>query len=263
MWEIKDLDAETIADGFCVAPYAGAVASFERTGSNLEEALAERRRFLTDRLAAGTAWGKIAYEDGVTVGWVDCFPAGVDGWVTIGCVAVARGAGGRGIGTALVNAVVEEARARGTKGVTVGATVWDHMPKGFFAKCGFADTDEKADMSRMILKLGTAEDPRFPEAESLYRPELEEGKVVVDLIRTGKCPTIYQTHSLVKRAAEHFPGKVIVNEYATSEPEIVGRFGKGGCGTYVNGEAAFFGYPGDLDGVTAFLRKKVDETEQA
>jgi GNAT superfamily N-acetyltransferase len=262
MLEIKDLDEKTIRDGFCTRPYPGTHKSFEKTGSNLEEALAERRRFLSDRLIEGTVWGKIAYKKGEPAGWIDCFPADLEGWVLIGCIDVGEGFRRQGVGSALTKAIIEEAKKRGVKGVAVGATVWEHMPKGFFAKCGFVDTDEKADMSLMILKLEGVEDPRFPPKENLYKPQRVKGKVVIDLIRTGNCPTPYATHYLVKKAAERFKDKVAVNEYATSEADVVERFGKGGCGTYVNGESAFFGYPGELDKIVEFLQKKVDEIEE-
>jgi predicted N-acetyltransferase YhbS len=259
MLEIKDLDEKTMLDGFCAKPSPEALKSFEKTESKLEEALAERQRFLSDRLTEGTVWGKIACRDGEPLGWIDCFPTDLDGWVVIGCIIVQTSVLGQGIADALMKAVIDEAKNRGAKGVTVGATVWEHMPKGFFAKYGFVDTDVKADMSLMILKLKDVETPRFPPRENLYKPQLVKGKIVIDLIRTGNCPTAYQMHDLVKKAAKRFKDKVIVNEYATNEKDVVGRFGKGGCGIYVNGESAFFGYPGELDDIVVYLQKKVDE----
>lgn len=259
MLEIKGLDAKTLIDGFCASPSPEDLRSFEKTGSNLEEAHAERRRFLSDRLAQGTVWGKIAYKDGKPAGWIDCFSTDLDDWTVIGCIVVQTSTLGHGIGDALIKAVIKEAKNRGAKGVTVGATVWDHMPKAFFAKYGFVDTDEKSNMSRMNLKLENVEDPKFPPKENLYEAQLVKGKVVIDLIRTGNCPTIYQMHDLIKKAAKRFKNKVVVNEYATSEKDVVERFGKGGCGTYVNGESAFFGYPGEFDDIVAYLQKKVEE----
>jgi GNAT superfamily N-acetyltransferase len=261
MLEIKDLDEKTIRDGFCTRPYPGTHKSFEKTGSNLEEALAERCRFLSDRLIEGTVWGKIAYKNGEPAGWIDCFPADLEGWVLIGCIDVEEGLRRQGVGSALTKAVTEEAKKRGVKGVAVDTSVWYHMPKGFFAKCSFVDTDDKADISRMILKLQDVEAPRFPPSENLYEPQLVKGKLVIDLIRTGNCPTAYQTHDIVKKAARRFEDKVIVNEYAASERDVAKRFGKGGCGMYANGEPMFFGYPGEPDDVEAYLQKKVDEIE--
>jgi GNAT superfamily N-acetyltransferase len=262
MLEFKDLDEGTMLDGFCVKPSHEWVEWNKERRSNLEEAQAERRRFLSDRLAEGTVWGKIAYKNSKPVGWIDCFPTDVDGWAVIGCMGIEEGFGGQGIGRALVEAVIEEAKKRGLKGLTVGATVWDHMPKAFFAKYGFVDTDEKADMSGMNLKLEDVGDPQFPPEEDLYAFKPVPGKVVIDLMRTGGCPTPYLTHYFVKKAAERFKDKVIVNEYATSEADVVERFGKGGGGMYFNGESAFFGYPGELDDIVAYLQKKVDELEK-
>jgi predicted N-acetyltransferase YhbS len=262
MLVIKDLDEGTMLDGFCTKPDLEEHGGFKKTEADLKEAVAERRRFLSDRLAQGTVWGKIAYKDAEHVGWIDCYSTDLKGWVLIGCIMVQKTLRGQGIGGALMKAVIEEAKKRGLKGLTVDATVWEHMPKGFFAKCRFVDTDEKADMSLMILKLEDVEDPQFPPEENLYEAQLVKGKVVIDLIRTGGCPTPYLMHYFVKKAAERFKDKVIVNEHATSEREVVERFGKGGQGMYVNGESAFFGYPGELDKIVAYLQKKVDEIEK-
>jgi GNAT superfamily N-acetyltransferase len=262
MLEIKNLDAKTMADGFCTEPSPEGLEWFKKAGStesDYEEALAERRRFLSDRLAQGAVWGKIAYKEGKPAGWIDCFPSDLKDWVVIGCIIVNAGFTGQGIGRALMEAVVNEAKKRGARGVMVGATIWEHMPKGFFAKCSFIDTDEKADISRMVLKLGKADDPQFPPKENRYQPQLVKGKVVIDLIRTGNCPSPYLTHYLVKKAAEGFKDKVVVTEYATSEKEVVERFGKGGCGIYFNGEPSFFGYPGELENIVAYLQEKIVE----
>ncbi|MBN2379581.1 GNAT family N-acetyltransferase [candidate division WOR-3 bacterium] len=262
MLEIKDLDEETMLDGFCTGPDPKERGGFEKTGANLEVATAERRRFLSDRLAQGKAWGKITYKDGKPAGWIDCFTTNLDSWSVIGCMWVEKSLRNQGIGGALVKALIEDARKRELIGVTVDATVWDHMPKGFFAKCGFVDTNERANISRMILKLEDVEDPQFPPKESFYKPQLVKGKIVIDLIRTGNCPTIYEMHNLVKKAAQRFKDKVVVNEYATNEKEIVERFGKGFEDIYVNGERAFFGYPGEIDKIVEFLQAKVDEIEK-
>lgn len=259
MLVIKDLDEGTMLDGFCTTL---SPEDCEIPESRDKEAKAERRRFLSDHLAQGTVWGKIAYKDGKPAGWIDCFTTNLDGWAVIGCIAVEESLLGQRIGRALLEALVEDAKKRGLEGLTVGATVWYHMPKGFFAKCGFVDTDEKADSSRMNLKLREVEDPMFPPKENLYKPQLVKGKIAIDLIRTGNCSTIYEMHYLVKKAAGRFKDKVIVNEYATSEKDVVKRFGEGGCGTYINGESAFFGYPGELDKIVEFLQKKVNELEK-
>jgi GNAT superfamily N-acetyltransferase len=262
MLEIKDLDEGTMLDGFCIKPLPLVLENFEKIGANLEKAQAERRRFLSDRLTQGRVWGKIAYKDGKPAGWIDCFPTNLDSWAVIGCIAVKKSLRGQGIGEALIKSMVEDAKKRELKGLTVGATTGHHMPKGFFAKYGFVDTNERANFSMMILKLKDVENPEFPPEENLYEFKPVQGKVVIDLIRDGGCPTPYATHHLVKKAAERFKDKVIVNEYATSEVDVVERFGKGGGGMYFNGESAFFGYPGEFEDIVAYLQKKVDEIKQ-
>ena len=81
----------------------------------------------------------------------------------------------------MIKACIEDCKAKRAKGVTVRATVWEHMPKGFFRKYGFVDTDEKANISRMILKPKDIPDSRFPPQKNLYRPHLEKGKIGIGL----------------------------------------------------------------------------------
>jgi len=103
-------------------------------------AVEERKKFLLWRLNEGKVRGKIAVEREKKLGWIDYYPK-PNGWVRIGCIDVLKENYGTGIGRALINACLDDCRR--TKGVIVGATVWDHMPKGFFKKCGFLTLTRK------------------------------------------------------------------------------------------------------------------------
>ncbi|MCK4396074.1 GNAT family N-acetyltransferase [candidate division WOR-3 bacterium] len=265
MLEIKNLDERTIIDGFCVKPTFSMEDGFSKTETKLEEAMLERRRFLIDRLVEGRVWGKIAYKDDEPVGWIDYYPTDLSGWLSIGCIDVEESFRKRGVGRILMEACIEDCKDKHADGMAVYATVWEHMPKSFFKNFGFIDTDEKADISRMILKLKDVDDPEFPHQKNLYKPCLEKDRVVIDLLRSGTCPTAYQMHDLVKKAAQHFKDKVLLTEYATNEKELVKRFGdefNRSDGIYINGESCFFGYPGELEKIVAYLQRKIKETEK-
>jgi GNAT superfamily N-acetyltransferase len=224
-------------------------------------AVEERKKFLLWRLNKGKVWGKIAVESGKGLGWIDYYPR-EDGWVSIGCVLVQKEDYGHGIGRALVNACLDDCRR--TKGVVVGATVWDHMPKGFFKKCGFFDTNEKADTSLMAVKFGTEEPPRTEneQAQKKHKPKLEQGKLVIEMFDDGQCPVSCVTRQLVKEAAGDFGDKVVIKEYDTKDEVVAEKFGYV-KGIFLDGEKAFFGYPDDeyqgiIREIRNILRKKLE-----
>jgi GNAT superfamily N-acetyltransferase len=223
-------------------------------------AVEERKKFLLWKLNEGKVWGKIAVEDRKSFGWIDYYPR-ADGWVYIGCICVLKENYGQGIGRALINACLDDCRR--TKGVIVGATVWDHMPKGFFKKCGFFDTDEKADVSLMAVKFGTEELPKTEkkQAQKSYKPKLEQGKLMIDMLDDGQCPVSCVTRQLVKEVARDFNDKVIIKEYDTKDEAVAKKFGYM-KGIFLDGEKAFFGYPdeeyqGIIGEIRDIVRKKL------
>jgi GNAT superfamily N-acetyltransferase len=248
---IVDLKPDNISQALCCEFHKGYWV----------EAVEERKKFLLWRLNEGKVRGKIAKEGGRSLGWIDYYPR-TDGWVRIGCIHVLKENYGRGIGRALVNACLEDCRP--SKGVLVGATVWDHMPKGFFKKCCFFDTDEKADVSLMAVKFGKEEPPRTgkEQAQEKYRPKLERGKLVIEIFDNGKCPVSFVTGQLVKEAVADFGDKIAVREYDAKNGKVVEEFGYVE-GIFLDGERAFFGYPDrEYQGIVAeirqALRKKIE-----
>jgi hypothetical protein len=149
---------------------------------------------------------------------------------------------GKGVGRTLVNACLKDCKR--SKGVVVGTTVWEHMPKGFFKECGFVDTNEKADISLMAVKFGTEEPPKTgrEQVQGKYAPKLERGKLLIEMFDDGECPVSFVTRQLVKEAARDFGEKILVREYDTKEKAVVEKFGNM-KGIFLDGAEAFFGYP--------------------
>ena len=262
MLKIKNLNEKTIFDGFCVKPSVSMRTGFSQTNSKLEEALHERHRFLSERIAEGRVWGKIIYQENESVGWIDYYPTDLQGWLSIGCIDVEEKNRGHGIGKALIEACIDDCKVKQSNGIIVYATIWEHMPKNFFKKFGFIGTNEKADISRMTLKLKNVENSQFPPQKNLYKPYLKKDKIVIDLLRSGVCPTAFQMHDLIKKAAQHFKDKVIIKEYAFSEKKLIELFGNEfnrSDGIYINGDSCFFGYPGELENIIMYLQKKIKE----
>jgi GNAT superfamily N-acetyltransferase len=223
-------------------------------------AVEERKKFLLWRLNGGKMRGKIANEGRKSLGWIDYYPR-ADGWVRIGCIHVLKENCGRGIGRALVNACLDDCGR--AKGVIVGATVWDHMPKGFFKKCGFFDTVEKADISLMAVKFGKEEPPRIEteQTQRKHKPKLEHGKLLIEMFDDGQCPASCVTRQLVREAAGGFNDKIVIKEYDIKDKAVAEEFGYM-KGIFLNSEKAFFGYPdeeyqGLVGEIRDILRKKL------
>jgi GNAT superfamily N-acetyltransferase len=228
---IVDLKADNVSQALCCQFSKGYWVG----------AVEERKKFLLWRLTEGKVRGKIAVEGEKSLGWIDYYPK-VNGWVRIGCIDVLKENYGRGIGRELINACLDDCRR--TKGVIVGATIWDHMPKGFFKKCGFFDTDEKADISLMAVKFETEEPPRTEKEQTQrkYKPKLKQGKLLIEIFDDGQCPVSYVTRQLVKEAARSFDDKIIIKEYDIKDKAVAEEFGYI-KGIFLDGEKAFFGYP--------------------
>jgi hypothetical protein len=138
------------------------------------------------------------------------------------------------------------------------------MPKGFFEKYGFFDTDEKADISLMAVKFGTEEPPTIEkvQAKRKGKPELERGKLLIEMFDDGGCPVSSVTRQLVKEAAGDFSGKIVIREYDVKDKATAEEFGYV-KGIFLDGEKAFFGYPGkEYQGLVGeirdILRKKLE-----
>jgi len=216
----------------------------------------ERRRFLLWNLKNGKVRGKIAVEGGKGLGWIDYYPRR-DGWIRIGCIDVDKECRRRGVGRALMNACLAD--CRGSKGVIVAATIWEHMPKGFFEKFGFVDMNDKANISLMAVKFGDHEAPKR-EKEKVDKPKIElvEGKLTIDVFDDGACPTSYATRQLVKEAARNFGDKIVIREHDTRDRAVVEEFGDAE-GIFVYEDKAFFGYPGSLEGIMGILRRELKD----
>jgi len=245
--EIVDLTKENVSLALC-ADYGG----------YFEGGREERKKFLLWKLKDGKVRGKIAVEDEERLGWIDYYPT-EDGWFRIECIDVDLDKRSRGVGRALMNACLKD--CKDSKGVLVGATVWEHMPKGFFKKFGFVDATPEANISVMALRFGE-EDVPAPQERRRFTPRLEVGKLVIDMFDDGQCPPSYVTRQLVKEAARDFANKINIREHDMRDEAEIKRF-SGIGGIFLDGESAFFGYPGKeyhgkIGEIREALRKRLE-----
>lgn len=114
-------------------------------------------------LADGLVVGILEYA-AAEISW---YPIDGDGYLCVDCLWVIPGYTGRGIGRALLNGVIREAR-RMESGVAVIAwrgpnpvSTWAYMPAPFFRASGFEVVDEDGDRVLMAVSYGLKTRPRL------------------------------------------------------------------------------------------------------
>jgi GNAT superfamily N-acetyltransferase len=220
---------------------------------------------------------KVVHVDGETAGFlysipIEHSPQGPLGndLMVVYCLTVLKQYKGKGAGKALIEAVEEEAKTQGKKGlVTYGyrGDFW-FMPAPFFEKHGFEQVDSrKVDwageaefLDEFVLLWkpfdNTAEPPTFPESKYEFKPV--PGKVVVDLFWDISCQTTNIEGLRVKEVAEEFGDDVILNEFPIHERDVYTKYQKH-RGIFINGKEIGWGYEAPKEGVREAIRKDLQE----
>jgi len=114
------------------------------------------------------AWGRegdtavIAVVDGFPVGaaWYRLFPAGHPGYGFVDehtpelAVAVVPGARGRGVGSALLQTLLERARDAGFGALSLSVDLYNAAAIALYERHGFAPVEERDDSLTMVVSLG-------------------------------------------------------------------------------------------------------------
>ncbi|MFO7743653.1 MAG: GNAT family N-acetyltransferase [Anaerolineae bacterium] len=241
MVEIERLGEETLWDiaGFCYRHPEREENYVEGDVERFQEGRRMRADYLRKMLLQG-ARAQIAYQDGKPAGFIEYYPIQVtnlelDGRdiMAVWCINVREEARGRGIGSRLIEACLDDARQLGRKGVAV--TCWDPfwMPRAIFERHGFADAGAAGRNGRILLKaFRPVAAPCWIEREPAFRPV--QGKLVVDLYYTVRCPIHWRNAQLVKEIAAEFEPLVEIREYSTDERAAMWRYGTA-CRTTLNG----------------------------
>lgn len=131
----------------------------------------------------------------------------------------------KGIGTSLLNAAEEDARALGSNGI-VAWGIWlpFFMRAAWFRKHGYK-TVEKDGMIRLLWKPFNSEavEPSFIKRKKL--PELIKNKVNVFLFLNGWCPAQNTVYERMRRAITGYEDYVILREYNTIDKSIQREWG--------------------------------------
>jgi GNAT superfamily N-acetyltransferase len=131
----------------------------------------------------------------------------------------------KGMGKALLTAAEEDVKAMGAKGlVTWGVSLPFFMRASWFKKQGYKVIDKNG-MMRLLWKPFSEEavPPAFIKQKK--KPALIAGKVNVSLFLNGWCTAQNMVYERAKRAAADFKDKVVVNEYHTSDKDLLREWG--------------------------------------
>jgi GNAT superfamily N-acetyltransferase len=211
---------------------------------------------------------QVAYREGDgggVAGFIEYYPIEVtnlelagDDILAIWCMLVREER--RSIGSALLQACLDDARALGRKGVAV--TCWDPlwMPRAIFERAGFVEVGPAGRNGAVLFH------PFVVDAQPPHwvgrRPDMEpvEGQVVVDIYHTDRCPIHWRNTTLVREVIQELGGGVLLREHWTDEREDMLHYGIA-YGVYVNGEPLAAGPPMARERVWQVLRQVLFDNE--
>ncbi len=162
----------------------------------------------------------------------------------------------RGMGKALLKAAEEDSRQLGAKGlVTWGLAIPVFMRASWFKKHGYKVVD-KSGIMRLLWKPFNeyAIPPKFIRPQK--KPSKGEGKVNVTLFRNGWCQTMNVACERARRASLDFPGKINLQEFETTEKEVVREWGITDA-LYIDGKEMRVGPAPSFDKIRKKINKRV------
>lgn len=246
MVEIKDLTVENVWDeaGFCfqqldpVAPYS------EGDEERYLEGNKRKAKFLKEKLKRGGR-AKIAYRNNNAAGFIEYYPIEIALMEIVGkdlmvifCMDVKEKR--HGIGSALLNACLEDSRKLGRKGVAVTCADDHWMAQSFFQKHGFIEVVKGKWMSILLKKFEEVEHPNW--LQGSFEPKLQKGKIVVSIFQNDRCAIIWRNAEVVRKVAQEFKEHVVINEYDTNTRESILKYKEVGA-IYVNKKCVVGGPP--------------------
>ncbi|MFH0815355.1 MAG: GNAT family N-acetyltransferase [Methanobacteriota archaeon] len=161
----------------------------------------------------------------------------------------------KGMGSALIKAAEEDARALGAKGIAAwGISMPFWMKASWFKKYGF----EVADKNGMIVLLWKpfAEDAKKPKwIPEAFDVPLAPGKVNVTAFTNGWCPASNIVYERAKRASKEFGDKVNFVEIDTSDKSVVCKCGHSDA-FFIDGKQVRTGPPPTYEKIRKMIEKK-------
>lgn len=164
---------------------------------------------------------------------------------------------GRGMGSALLAALEQDARARGVKGLAAwGLALPFWMRASWFKRHGYRKADRRG-LSVLLWKRfdAAAEPPRWLAATG-KRPEPVPGKVVVTGCLSGWCPAQNLAFERARRAASKLGPGVEVREVPICDRATLEEWGESDA-LFVDGAPVRTGPPPSEAKLDALLRRRL------
>jgi GNAT superfamily N-acetyltransferase len=197
----------------------------------------QKRAWLEARFAEGMKIKIIHEHGGRDVGFIEYLPGEhawravqAPGYLVIHCLWVVGKGKGKGYGTRLVQACLEEARAQNRHGVVMVSSnrVW-LAGKKLFLQNGFVEVDQAPPSFQLLVhRFGSGPEPAFPKDWEARQARFGPGLTVV---RTPQCPYIENgTQEVLQMAQEKgIPARVVelgsAQEVQETSPSPYGVFG--------------------------------------
>ena len=162
----------------------------------------------------------------------------------------------KGMGKALIQAAVEDARSLGAKGISAwGITLPFWMKAAWFKKQGFNKSD-KTGMQVLLWKSFTEDAARPKWIREKKKPEKVPGKVTVTAFLNGWCPAQNIVFERAKRASAEFGDKVEFKEINTFDRESFLEWGISDA-LFVNGKQIRTGPPPSYEKIKKLIEKRM------
>ena len=267
---ITDLSFENLWDvaSFCLRGSEREEWYTEGDDERIREAWKRKHDFLARMLKEG-ARAKIAYAGERAVGFIEYYPIEITNLELVGrdimaiwCINVAEKERGKGIGRRLLRECLADAKQLGYKGVAV--TCWDPqwMPSRLFKEEGFVEVGKAVGNGVVLLhpfgKLSEEYIPRWIGRGRYYEEaELVEGKAVLDIFHTDRCPIHWRNTALIKEIAAEFGDRVVIREYNVDDREDMLRH-RIAYSVYLDGEVIAAGPQVEAEKIRNKIRSRLE-----
>ena len=246
MVDIRDLTVENVWDeaGFCFEQLNPEAPYSEGDEERYFEGKKRKAKFLEEKLKRGGR-AKIAYRSNNVVGFIEYYPIEIVPMEIVGkdlmvifCMDVKERR--KGIGSALLDACLEDSRKLGRKGVAVTCAGDHWMAQSFFQKHGFVEVVRWKWMSMLLKKFEELEQPNW--LQGSFEPKLQKGKIIVSIFQNDRCPTIWRNAEIVRKIAEKFKEHAVINEYDINKRKNILKYKEVGA-IYINKRCVVGGPP--------------------
>lgn len=162
----------------------------------------------------------------------------------------------RGLGTALLQAAEEDARALGAKGITAwGVSLPFFMRASWFRKHGYLKADSNGSLVLLWKPFAAAaEAPRWIREKK--RPAAGKGTTRVTAFVSGWCPAMAMVYERARRAAGEFGGAVEFQGIATGDRAVFLDWGISD-GVFIDGRPVRTGPPPSYKKIRRKIARRV------